>query len=121
MFYLIYMTVQSFYDLTNTCFEGEKRRSKLAKNGRSKEKRRDCPIVVMRMVDNTEGFAGYSAINQGNIADNITPGDGIQKLRAETSTISKKVSVETKWVKMLFIGTKKRCGITPHRLAKREE
>jgi hypothetical protein len=30
------------YDLTNTCFEGRKTSSKLAKFGRSKEKRSDC-------------------------------------------------------------------------------
>ena len=40
------------YDLTNTYFEGEKRNSKLAKFGRSKEKRSDCKILVLALVIN---------------------------------------------------------------------
>jgi transposase len=40
------------YDLTNTYFEGEKRNSKLAKYGRSKEKRSDAKLVVLGMVVN---------------------------------------------------------------------
>ena len=38
------------YDLTNTYFEGEKRNSKLAKFGRSKEKRSDAKLVVLALV-----------------------------------------------------------------------
>jgi hypothetical protein len=43
------------YDLTNTYFEGKKLNSKLAKYGRSKEKRSDCKIIVLAMVVNREG------------------------------------------------------------------
>ena len=57
------------YDLTNTYFEGEHRDSKLAKFGRSKEKRNDAKLVVLALVVNIEGFIKYSSIHQGNIAD----------------------------------------------------
>jgi hypothetical protein len=40
------------YDLTNSYFEDEKRGSNLARYGRSKEKRSDCPLVVLALVVN---------------------------------------------------------------------
>lgn len=57
------------YDLTNTYFEGEKRNSKLAQYGRSKEKRNDAKLVVLAMVVNMYGFIKHSAIHEGNFAD----------------------------------------------------
>lgn len=57
------------YDLTNTYFEGEKRNSKLAKFGRSKEKRSDAKLVVLAMVVNMYGFVKYSSIHEGNFSD----------------------------------------------------
>ena len=72
------------YDLTNTYFEGEKRNSKLAKFGRSKEKRSDAKLVVLALVVNTEGFVKYSSVLQGNIADCQTLSAMIEKLAAHT-------------------------------------
>ncbi len=57
------------YDLTNTYFEGEKRNSKLAKFGRSKEKRKDAKLVVLALVVNIYGFIKYSSIHEGNFSD----------------------------------------------------
>lgn len=57
------------YDLTNTYFEGEKRNSKLAKFGRSKEKRKDAKLVVLALVVNMYGFIKYSSIHEGNFSD----------------------------------------------------
>ncbi len=57
------------YDLTNTYFEGEKRNSKLAKFGRSKEKRNDCKLVVLALVVNIYGFIKHSSIHEGNFSD----------------------------------------------------
>lgn len=57
------------YDLTNTYFEGEKRNTKLAKFGRSKEKRTDCRLVVLAQVVNIYGFIKYSSIHEGNFSD----------------------------------------------------
>ena len=72
------------YDLTNTYFEGEKRNSKLAKFGRSKEKRGDAKLVVLALVVNIEGFIKYSSILEGNVADCNTLSAMIEKLALHT-------------------------------------
>lgn len=72
------------YDLTNTYFEGEKRNSKLARYGRSKEKRRDAKLVVLALVINIEGFIKYSSVHEGNIADCNTLSQMIDKLASHT-------------------------------------
>jgi len=74
------------YDLTNTYFEGVMRESSLARHGRSKEKRSDCPLIVLALVVNVEGFIKYSAIYEGNMADCNTLGDMIDKLSSATTT-----------------------------------
>ena len=81
------------YDLTNTYFEGSKRHSSIARFGRSKEKRSDCPLMVLALVVNVEGFIKYSTIFSGNIADCKTLGEIIEKLRTVTSTSEKRVIV----------------------------
>ena len=72
------------FDLTNTYFEGEKRNSKLAKFGRSKEKRSDARLVVLAMVINVEGFIKYSSIHEGNYADTSDICDVIDNLATQT-------------------------------------
>ena len=57
------------YDLTNTYFEGQYSGSKLAKYGRSKEKRNDARLVVLALVVNIYGFIKYSSIHEGNMTD----------------------------------------------------
>lgn len=76
------------YDLTNTYFEGSMRNSTLACHGRSKEKRSDCPLIVLALVVNVEGFIKYSAIYEGNMADCNTLGDMIEQLVSDTGTAS---------------------------------
>jgi len=73
------------YDLTNTYFEGEKRNSKLAKFGRSKEKRSDAKLIVLALVVNTEGFIKYSSVFEGNTTDCNTLPDIIDHLRISSS------------------------------------
>ena len=72
------------YDLTNTYFEGNMRASDLAQRGRSKEKRSDCPLLVLALVVNVEGFIKYSAVYEGNMADCATLNDMIDKLSSAT-------------------------------------
>ena len=72
------------YDLTNTYFEGQKRGSRLAKFGRSKEKRSDAKLVVLALVVNVEGFIKYSSILEGNITDSKTLAAMIEKLSNHT-------------------------------------
>ena len=81
------------YDLTNTYFEGRKQGSKLAKYGRSKEKRSDAKLIVLGLVINPEGFIKYSSILEGNMADSKTLKGMIGKLRIKTSSSAKKALV----------------------------
>lgn len=81
------------YDLTNTYFEGEKHNSRIAKFGKSKEKRGDARLVVMAVVVNPEGFIKYSSIYEGNKSDCKTLVDMIDKLRLATSSTGKKALV----------------------------
>lgn len=81
------------YDLTNTYFEGEKRNSRIARFGRSKEKRSDARLVVMAIVVNPEGFIKYSTIYEGNKADCKTLADMIDRLRLATSSARGKALV----------------------------
>ena len=73
------------FDLTNTYYEGSMRNSDLARRGRSKEKRSDCPLIVLALVVNVEGFIKYSAIYEGNKADCDTLVAMIKKLLSATS------------------------------------
>jgi len=73
------------YDLTNTYFEGRMTGSKIAKFGRSKEKRNDARIVVLAVVINREGFLKYSNIFEGNMADCNTLGSVIDTMSNQTS------------------------------------
>ena len=81
------------YDLTNTYFEGSKRSSQIARFGRSKEKRSDCPLIVLALVVNLEGFIKYSTLFSGNMADCKTLGVIIERLRMSTSTTGKRATV----------------------------
>lgn len=81
------------YDLTNTYFEGEKTNSKLAKFGRSKEKRSDAKLIVLALVVNPEGFLKYSNIFEGNTTDCSTLSVIIENLRVKTSQTAQRAIV----------------------------
>ena len=81
------------FDISNTYFESRKANSKLAKYGRSKEKRYDCPLVVFTGVINAEGFIRHSRIYEGNKPDNTTLSDMIDDLKKHTSSTSKQTIV----------------------------
>ena len=68
------------FDLTNTYFEGRMKGSRIAKFGRSKEKRSDAKLIVLAVIVNTEGFLKYSDIFEGNTADCKTLQSVIAKL-----------------------------------------
>jgi len=69
------------FDISNTYFESRKTGSSIAKHGRSKEKRSDCPLVVFTGVINAEGFIRHSRIYEGNKADAATLEDMIADLK----------------------------------------
>ncbi len=68
------------FDISNTYFETRKAQSKIAKYGKSKEKRNDCPLVVFTGVINSQGFIRHSRIYQGNKSDLKTMEDMIGDL-----------------------------------------
>jgi len=72
------------FDISNTYFETRKPNSKIAKYGKSKEKRSDCPLVVFTGVINAEGFIRHSRIYEGNTADTVTLSDMIEDLEKYT-------------------------------------
>ena len=52
----------TLYDLTNTYFEGNARGNEKAKRGRSKEKRKDAPLVTLGVILDSSGFVRKSEI-----------------------------------------------------------
>ena len=57
------------YDLTNTFFEGSGKFNSKAHFGRSKDKRRDCPLVTLGLVLDMDGFPKRSRIFDGNVGE----------------------------------------------------
>ena len=57
------------YDLTNSYFEGEALGNPKAKRGKSKEKRNDCPQVVLGMVFDQRSFELAHRVFEGNLSD----------------------------------------------------
>ncbi|MCX5887820.1 MAG: IS1634 family transposase [Deltaproteobacteria bacterium] len=57
------------YDLTNTYFEGEALGNPKAQRGHSKEKRNDCPQIVLGMVFDRRGFELAHRIFEGKQSD----------------------------------------------------
>lgn len=78
------------YDLTNTYFEGRMQHSKIARFGRSKEKRKDAKLIVLAAVINREGFLKYSNIFQGNMADSKTLETIVDAISQRTSFTNRK-------------------------------
>ena len=81
------------FDISNTYFETRKSESKLARYGRSKEKRSDCPIVVFTGVINAQGFIRHSNIYEGNKPDTQTLKGMIENLNNHCSPKAKKTIV----------------------------
>lgn len=78
------------YDLTNTYFEGQMRSSKLAKRGRSKEKRSDCKLLVLAMVINQDGFPKHYQLFEGNMSDAASLTHLIDSLDRQLDDMDKK-------------------------------
>ena len=57
-----------FYDLTNTYMTGRPA-SDLARFGRSKQKRNDCPLVTLAMATDEGGFPRRSSVLPGNVSE----------------------------------------------------
>lgn len=81
------------YDLTNTYYEGRMEDSRLARFGRSKEKRSDAKLIVLAVVVNQEGFLKDSQIFEGNIADCNTLKEIVTRLKSNRPPDSKKKQI----------------------------
>lgn len=81
------------FDLSNTYFETRKDDSELARYGRSKEKRKDCKLVVFTGVINSEGFIRHSRIYEGNKVDTTTIADMLVDLEDHSKKGIKKTVV----------------------------
>ena len=61
-----------FYDLTSTYFEGLAKGNPKAQRGYSRDKRPDCPQVVVALVVNRDGFPLMHEVFEGNTQDRET-------------------------------------------------
>jgi len=81
------------YDLTNTHFEGRAKKITRAKRGRSKQKRNDCPLVTLGLVIDEKGFPKKSEIFDGNVSEQKTLFEMLDKLGGTNNTGNKKTVV----------------------------
>ena len=81
------------FDISNSYFETSKSNSRLAKYGRCKQKRNDCPLVVFTGVINAHGFIRHSRIYEGNKPDMHTLSDMLADLEKHSGTATKKTIV----------------------------
>ncbi|HBA67148.1 MAG TPA: IS1634 family transposase, partial [Methylococcaceae bacterium] len=75
-------TTVTMYDLTNTYFEGTAAANPKAQRGRSKEKRRDCPLVTLGLVLDGSGFVRRSQTFDGNASEGKTLAEMLKDLGA---------------------------------------
>lgn len=73
------------YDLTSTYFEGLMLGNPQAKRGYSRDKRPDCPQVVIGLVLGQEGFPKAHEVFDGNTQDRKTVGEMLDILTARVS------------------------------------
>lgn len=78
-----------FFDLTNTYFEGEMLANPKAKRGRSKEKRSDCKLLTLALVIDSDGFAKYSQVFDGNQYEGKTLSTMVEALQKARPDLSK--------------------------------
>ncbi len=68
------------FDLTNFYFEGQALGNSIAKHGKSKEKRNDCPLVSLGLIVDSSGFPVSSKIFPGNIGEPVTLSEILEKM-----------------------------------------
>ncbi len=72
------------YDLTNTYFEGQCKNNSIAKRGKSKEKRSDCPLICLALLVDSRGYPIFSQIYEGNKSEPVTLADVLDRLEADS-------------------------------------
>lgn len=81
------------HDLTNTYFESRKAGSKIAKYGKSKDKRNDQPLVSIALTVDEDGFAKKSRILEGNIAEAKTLEKTLNQIKDSRLSLKNKTIV----------------------------
>ena len=76
------------YDLTNTYFEGSKRGSKVARHGKSKERRNGCPLITLSLTIDEEGFPKQSKVWEGNVSESDTLKDILLELKKKPALVN---------------------------------
>lgn len=72
------------YDLTSTYFEGQAEANPQAKRGYSRDKRPDCPQVVVGLVLDGDGFPKAHEVFDGNVQDRATVDQMLDALEKRT-------------------------------------
>ena len=68
------------FDLTNFYLEGQALGNSLAKHGKSKEKRNDCPLVSLGLIVDSSGFPIAGEVFPGNIGEPKTLNEILGKM-----------------------------------------
>ncbi len=84
----------AFFDLTNTYYTGRKKGA-LLRHGRSKEKRRDCPLVTLALTMDASGFPRTAEILPGNASEPKTLRTAIEQLNGSTPTVIMDAGIAT--------------------------
>jgi len=71
------------YDLTNTYFEGQCKNNSIAKRGKSKEKRSDCPLITLALLVDSRGYPVFSQVYEGNKSEPVTLTSVLDRLEAD--------------------------------------
>jgi len=81
------------YDLTNTYLEGRAAANSKAKFGRSKEKRKDCRLLTLGLVIDSQGFPKTSQVFEGNQSEPETLLKMVKALHQKDPTDNTKPTV----------------------------
>jgi len=118
------------YDLTNTFFEGSGKYNDKACFGNSKEKRRDCPLVTLALVLDTDGFPKRTEVFPGNISEPGTLEEIISSLSPKTRpliVVDAGIATEDNiaWLKdrydYIVVSRKKKIDVLPEMVIVRED
>ena len=77
----------TFYDLTNTYFEGQAKAQDQARRGKSKERRSDCPLLTLALVLDGSGAIQRSKVFAGNQSEPATLEKMLQDLAVDRQSL----------------------------------
>ena len=83
------------YDLTNTYFEGAAKGNSIAKRGKSKDRRSDCPLICLALLVDSRGYPLFSQVYSGNQSEPETLDQVLDRLEeaSDRSLLSVKPTI----------------------------